>query len=1088
MAVTVLAPHCLAQAVAVAEVTGLVSDPSGMAITGAQVKIIETEKQTVRNTTSGDQGRYALPNLPVGPYRLEVTASGFKMYVQSGIVLQVGNSVQINVVMQIGALTEHVEVTASAGMVETKENTISQVIDSDRMVDLPLNGRQPQQLVLLVGAALTTPAGDLRGSKNFYSSTTISVAGGQANAVNWLLDGGDNNDSFTNVNLPIPFPDALQEFSVQTSSLPARYGLHPGAVVNAVTKSGTNSWHGSFFEFLRNGDVNARNFFGTAHDSLKRNQWGGTAGSKIIRDKLFFFGGFQGMRNRSNPPQSISYVPTAAVLAGDFSTIDGGGCISGGVGKSVLDPTTGIAFPNNQIPVSRFNQQALNLVTKYLPAAQNSCGKVTYGIPTTGDEEQVIGRVDWVQNSKHSLFGRYFIDDYRNPSVFDGKNLLTTTAAGNWERAQTLTLGDTYSFSGTTLNSFHATATRRRDNRGSPANAINPQTLGINVPSPVPNFLQVAVSNYFTVGCGTCASAHFNTNSLHLADDVDLIRGKHQIAFGVDYIRDQFNSLNIWNSNGSFSSNGQYVSGKSMNDALAQFMLGSLNDYTQSANLQNATRGTVFALYIQDSIKLSPHLTINGGLRWDPTLVPYDYFDRGVSFSWAAFTAGQRSSVYTNAPAGLMFYGDPGVPRGFQHNHLFNVSPRIGLVWDPTGTGKQTIRVSSAILRDSEEMFYNERQTTNTPYGTSIDEPFPVGGLTNPWTGYAGGVPFPMPSPIPKTYVFPNASVFVDLPMDFKPTYMLQWNFSYQRQITPNWLATFAYLGNKTTHIWIGEDINPALYIPGNSASTNLRRLLYLQNPTLGVGYASITRSDQNANGEYQGLLVSIQHRFSHSFTLLTNYTWSHCVSDQDFTGELAGSQYENPYNRSYDRGNCNFDLRQQINASLLVASPVKGGLAGRVLGGWQLSPIFSARNGMPMNVTVGTDISQTGIGLDRPNLVSPNVYLHTGNPVYFVDRTAFATEAAGTFGNLGRDVLVSPGAVSFDLSLSRTFKFLERWQLEARMEAFNAINHPNFAGPGTALSSSTFGVITATVGSSNGGVSSVGDPRILQFAMKLRF
>ena len=575
MAVTVLAPHCLAQAVAVAEVTGLVSDPSGMAITGAQVKIIETEKQTVRNTTSGDQGRYALPNLPVGPYRLEVTASGFKMYVQSGIVLQVGNSVQINVVMQIGALTEHVEVTASAGMVETKENTISQVIDSDRMVDLPLNGRQPQQLVLLVGAALTTPAGDLRGSKNFYSSTTISVAGGQANAVNWLLDGGDNNDSFTNVNLPIPFPDALQEFSVQTSSLPARYGLHPGAVVNAVTKSGTNSWHGSFFEFLRNGDVNARNFFGTAHDSLKRNQWGGTAGSKIIRDKLFFFGGFQGMRNRSNPPQSISYVPTAAVLAGDFSTIDGGGCISGGVGKSVLDPTTGIAFPNNQIPVSRFNQQALNLVTKYLPAAQNSCGKVTYGIPTTGDEEQVIGRVDWVQNSKHSLFGRYFIDDYRNPSVFDGKNLLTTTAAGNWERAQTLTLGDTYSFSGTTLNSFHATATRRRDNRGSPANAINPQTLGINVPSPVPNFLQVAVSNYFTVGCGTCASAHFNTNSLHLADDVDLIRGKHQIAFGVDYIRDQFNSLNIWNSNGSFSSNGQYVSGKSMNDALAQFMLGS---------------------------------------------------------------------------------------------------------------------------------------------------------------------------------------------------------------------------------------------------------------------------------------------------------------------------------------------------------------------------------------------------------------------------------------------------------------------------------------------------------------------------------
>jgi len=672
MAATVPVPHCLAQAVAVAEVTGQISDPSGRAIVGAQVKTIETGKQTVRNTTSNEQGRYALPNLPVGPYRLEVTASGFKSYVQSGIVLQVGNSVQINVVMQIGALSEHVEVTAGAVMVETKENTISQVIDGDRMVDLPLNGRQPTQLVLGVGAALTTPAGDLRGNKNFYSSTTISVAGGQGNSVNYLLDGGDNNDSFTNVNLPIPFPDALQEFSVQTGSLPARFGLHPGAVVNAVTKSGTNSWHGSLFEFLRNGDVNARNFFATAHDSLKRNQWGGTVGSRIIRNKLFFFGGFQGTRNRSDPPQTTSYVPTTAVLAGDFSTIDGGGCISGGVGKSVLDPTTGIAFPNNQIPVSRFNQQALNL-TKYLAAAQTACGKVVYGIPTFGDEEQVIGRADWVQNSKHSFFGRYFIDNYRNPSVFDGKDLLTAAVAGNWERAQTLTLGDTYSFNGATLNSLHATATRRRNDRGALPNAINPQTLGINVPSPVPNYLNVGVTGYFGVLCGTCADAKFNVNSLHLADDVDLIRGKHRIAFGVDYIRDQFNSINVSVSNGAFSANGQYASGKTMNDALAAFMLGVLNDFAQSASLQNATRGTVFALYVQDSIKLSPHLTVNGGLRWDPTLVPYDYFDRGVSFSQAAFNAGQRSSVFTNAPAGLMFYGDPGIPRGFQHNHLLNL-------------------------------------------------------------------------------------------------------------------------------------------------------------------------------------------------------------------------------------------------------------------------------------------------------------------------------------------------------------------------------------------------------------------------------
>ncbi len=811
---SVLAPYCSAQAVSIAQVSGVVSDPSGSPIPGAQVQITEVDKAFTRTATSDAQGRYTFPNLPVGPYRLEVTASGFKTYVQSGIILQVGNSVTINVPLQLGAISEHIEVSAQAGMVETKNNTVSQVIDERRIVDLPLNGRQATQLILLSGAAITSPGGDMRGSKNFFSSTTISVAGGQGNAVNYLLDGGDNNDSFTNVNLPMPFPDALQEFSVQTSSLPARFGLHPGAVVNAVTKSGTNEWHGSLFEFLRNGDVNARNTFGKAHDTLKRNQFGGTFGGRIIPDKLFFFGGYQGTFNRQDPPQTISYVPTPAVMAGDFSTIAGGGCVSGGKGRTLIDPTNGQPFAGNQIPVGRFNQQAINL-TKYLPAAESDCGKVTYGRPSTGDEDQLIGRVDWVVNSNHTIYGRYFFDDYSNPAFFDGQNLLTTTAAGNLQRVQSATIGDTYTFSATTINAFHATATRRRNNRGAPLNDINPSTLGVNVPTPVENFIQASVSGYFSVGCGTCANAKFNVNSFQVADDVDLIRGKHQIAFGFNYIRNQFNSINIWNSNGNFSFNGQYASGKSIGDGLAAFMLGTMNSFTQSANLQNATRGTILGLYIQDSVKLSPRVTLNAGLRWDPTLVPYDYFDRGVYFDRANFDAGVRSSVYTNAPAGLMFYGDPGIPRGFQHNHLNNLSPRIGLVFDPTGSGKQTIRISSAILRDTEEMFYNERQTTNAPYGTSIDVPYPAGGFTNPWQGYAGGTPFPLPSPLPSDYNFPNAGVYVDFPPNLSPTYMLQWNVSYQRQITPNWLASISYLGNKSTHIWGGEDINPAVYIPG---------------------------------------------------------------------------------------------------------------------------------------------------------------------------------------------------------------------------------------------------------------------------------
>ena len=295
-AVLSLVPNCFAQAVAVAEVGGVITDNTGAAIAGAEVKIIETEKQIVRNTNSDPQGRYTLPNLPVGPYRLEVTAAGFKSYVQSGILLQVGNNVQINVTMQVGAISEHVEVTAGAAMVETRENT-------DRAGDRPAAHHGPaaewpagHAVDPALGRRAANRGGGMVGSKNYYSSTTISVAGGQANGINYLLDGGDHNDAMTNVNMPFPFPDALQEFSVETSALPARFGLHPGAVVNVVTKSGANDWHGDLFEFLRNGNFNARNIFAAAHDTLKRNQFGGTFGGQIIRDKLFFFGGYPGHR------------------------------------------------------------------------------------------------------------------------------------------------------------------------------------------------------------------------------------------------------------------------------------------------------------------------------------------------------------------------------------------------------------------------------------------------------------------------------------------------------------------------------------------------------------------------------------------------------------------------------------------------------------------------------------------------------------------------------------------------------------------------------------------------------------------------
>src|SRR5215472_12017016 len=280
-----------AQAVAVAQVSGTLTDPTGAAIAGAQVTMTETDKQVTRSTVTDPSGYYVLPNLPVGPYTLNVKASGFKDYVQSGIVLVVNNNIQLNATLQVGSISEKVEVTAAANLVETKENSVSVVIDQQGINDLPLNGRQATQLILSLGASAYGDAGDT-GSKTFYSATRISVAGGQSNGTAYLLDGGDNTDAMSNVNMPFPFPDALQEFSVETSAVSSRFGIHPGATVNVVTKSGSNGFHGDVFEYLRNYHMNESNFFATSRDSLKRNQFGGTAGGKIIRDKLFFFGGY----------------------------------------------------------------------------------------------------------------------------------------------------------------------------------------------------------------------------------------------------------------------------------------------------------------------------------------------------------------------------------------------------------------------------------------------------------------------------------------------------------------------------------------------------------------------------------------------------------------------------------------------------------------------------------------------------------------------------------------------------------------------------------------------------------------------------
>jgi hypothetical protein len=1094
-------PRAHAQTVAVAEISGTVTDSSGSAIAAAVVSATETDKQIVRSTVTDAQGGYALPDLPVGPYRLEVRANGFKDHIESGLELAVGNNIQVNITMQVGSVNETVEVKANASLVETKENSVSSVIDEQRIDDLPLDGRQATQLILTLGAASYGDAGDT-GSKTFWSSTRISVAGGQGNGTAYLLDGGDYTDPMSNVNMPFPFPDAMQEFSLDTSAVSSRFGTHPGATVNAVTKSGSNQLHGDLFDYLRNGDMDARNFFAPVHDTLKRNQFGGTAGGKIIADKLFFFGGYQGTRNRSNPPQNTAYIPTEATLTGDFSTLAGAACQSSGKALTLKDPTTGVPLPGNIIPQSEINPIAVTIASKYLPiSSANSCGKVTYGIPVTGDEDQIVGRVDWVQNSKHTLFSRYLFDDYSNPPTFNGTNLLTTTSPGNLERAQSVTIGDTYTFGPTTLNSFHVSFNRVRDDRGPTDIPINPTLLGSDMYSAVPNFLLMTISSAFSTFCGTCAPGHFDVNSYQLADDVDLVRGRHQIALGFNLIRIQNNTLSGFDENGTFTFNGSFTG-----SPLADFMVGTASDFQQTNPTPDDLRQWVMSFYAQDSFKVSPRFTVNFGLRWEPTFADPDKYGRGDSFSEAAFLAGVVSTVHPTAPAGLFFKGDPGIPAAMWNGHLANFAPRVGLVWSPHADGRDTLRIGAAILYDSTETWFNERETTNPPFGNDIDVGS-TGTLSNPWAGYPGGNPFPQ---APGQLYFPLEGTYVNMPINPKPTYVTQWNVTYQRQLPGNWLASASYIGNETTHLWITHEIDPAEYMGtgactiagvaystcSTTKNTNERRLLFLADPAMGKYYSSIDTMDDGAVAHYDGLLLSIQHRFANNFTFLGNYTDSYCLSDYDFGAALATPENSQPFNRHADWGPCVFDTRNNFNAALVATSTWHGGVwASRLLSNWQLSPLFHVSSGQPLLVTTGHDDSLTDLNNDRPDQVLADPYPATqgckSSPcVQWINPAAFVPNPTGTFGDVGRNALRGPGTVNVDVALSRIFGISERLRLEAIAQAFNVINHPNFVGAispaGTVAAFTTMN--TNLSSASFGQVQSAFDPRILEFALKMHF
>ncbi len=848
-AVLFFAARATGQTTGSGSIQGTVTDSSGALIPNASVTLTEAATQVTLNTKTSSGGVYAFPNINVGTYSVTVAALGFETYTSTGNILEVGSSIAINTKMSVGNADTQIEVHAQSVALQTEDASFKQTVDSTELTELPLNGRHMTDLLSLVWGTQNNSPGDAGGGNNKYpsQSTGISIAGAQGNAVSYRLDGGDNNDYMGGENGPLPFPDAIGQFSVETAALGSQDGSEAGGLVNIVTKSGTNTYHGSAFEFIRNNFLDADNFFSTSKDTLHQNQYGGTFGGRIIRDKLFAFAAFQHTHSDSAQATTNAYVPTAANLNGDFSVTDP----PPGTPKSttacasdvqLYDPITNVALPGNKYnqpggpALPAWNPSALALI-KQLPPINPAldpynCGHVSYTIPSISADNEFDTRVDYTIGKKDNMYARYFLDSNQIPSFYSPTNILLTSQGGNPEiRWQSITIGENHIFSSSLVNTLHLTAVRRQLSRGFNPATPNASAFGIKDFQALPSGIWINCStsgqnHCNTIGGGTNLLATIDDNvPVDIADDVTGIRGKHQIAFGGSYVRNQLNLNNGYESNGDFTINGPWSGGGSPGDANLDLLEGALSGFTQSLPQRNTLRGSIPTLYVQDTFHATTRLTMTGGIRWAPLYFPHDYFHRGSVFNMAAFLANQHSTVYPNAPAGTFYYGDPGVKAAFTGNTPLEFNPNFALAYDLFGNGKTVLRAGAAYAYDQPNFFVQQRVQQNPPFSVLVSpnttselclsDPWLIGGTGNRGCGQTGGTdvdPFPFN---PQSFTFPQQTQFIVLQPTYKMPNTMQWTASIQQVFPHGWMAQIFYTGNRTQDQLVGIPLNPGVYTPG---------------------------------------------------------------------------------------------------------------------------------------------------------------------------------------------------------------------------------------------------------------------------------
>jgi hypothetical protein len=1064
---------------ATGNITGYLRDASGAAIPGGTVTARMVEQQFVRTTQSNPEGFYNFIGLPPGTYELTYESQGFQKQVQTGVELTVNQNLRTDATLQVGAVETQVTVEATAPLVDTTSPTLSGLIDDRRVVDLPLNGRNVIGLARILPGVLNVSApqqlGDARGGPK------MNVNGGRPNMNLFTFNGGYFNNPSRNTGMNYPPPDAVQEVRILTHNFAAEYGRNPGSQVNVISRSGTNEFHGSAWEFLRNDALNARNFFSARVPDLKQNQFGAAAGAPIIPDKLFVFGSYQGLRDRREAQTVEALVPSELQRAGDFTR-------SGVTLTNPVDPVTEQPFTDaagnpcvsgNRIAPGCISPVARNLLS-YVPTSPTGTVSSLAASPRDGDMYMI--RADWNQSSAHRIFGSYFADrNTRSAPFAAGGNIPDYISESFEQDTRQLVVSDTYTFSPTIINqatfSYLDTPSDQLQ-----TDTIDPQELGINMPQYVPTgAVTVNVGDNFVLGSGF--TTRFASRNYQFKDTVSWIRGKHNFKFGYEMLKLQFRQIFI-------GSPGFTFTGSRSGDPTADFMLGAFDSLNVNFGIRDTDTSTyAHSVFFQDEWRVHPRVTLTLGIRYEPFLPWVEKNDRINTV-----VPGQQSRAVADAPPGLLFPGD--VPRGLADNDLNNFAPRIGIAWDITGDGKTSLRTGYGVFYES--INADSLAQENPPFAGfasafsgRMEDPFGSVGQTAPpatLTGAFGCTPIAeYPGVDCPLFPLPIGGVFTDTSL--RTPYIQSFNLSLQRQLTSSLMVEASYAGKIGIKLPALRTYNPARFInspldgsPPSDQNINDRvifepGILGTQGFLLGNDFRSW----------YHSFQTQVTQRFQKGLSVSAAYTLSKSI-DTSSTDNL-GATVANPFNLRDERGRSDWDRRHAFVASWLYSPPIRfsNAFANTVLGGWTITGIHTIQSGAPLTFLMGDDVALDGTFGDqhaqlRPDITREDIILDHSDRGSMVERF-FNTDAfvptnlvpRGTYGNAGRGLISGPAFNSSDFSVMKDFIIREPFRVQFRSEFFNAFNQVNFTSVTTTVNSSAFGRIRAA-----------SDPRIIQFALKL--